>query len=129
MAQEKDYYGLINQYYTKHAKETIAWEAKLTKTNSIPFKSLAPHQEEKLLKSERVFAYKYPDVGMAQKPYDGSVLVGATAIFIAIYYKPRATRIFEILLRDFLNEKYKSGNKSLTLDRAEQICIKEWINK
>lgn len=129
MAQEKDYYGLINQYYTKHAKETIAWEAKLTKTKNLLFSCLVPHQEENLLKSERTFAYKYPDVGRAKKPYDGSVLVGATAIFIAIYYKPRATRIFEILLRDFLNEKYKSGNKSLHVDRAEQICIKEWINK
>lgn len=119
---EKDYYSLINKYYQKHATETIAWEAKITKTKNISFSCLAPHQEENLLKAENVFTYKIPDSGRAQKPFDGFVIKNGVAIFIAIYYKPRKTEIYEILFRDFVNEKYKSGKKSLTIERAKEIA-------
>lgn len=119
---ERDYYPTINKYYQKKATETIVWEAKITKTKNIPFACLAPHQEENLLKAERVLTYKIPDVGRGQKPFDGMVFCGATAVFIAIYYMPRKTEMYEILFRDFVNEKYKSGKKSLSIERAREIA-------
>lgn len=119
---EKDFYPLINKYYQKHARETIVWEAKITKGKTISFNCLLPHQEENLLKAEDVFTYKIPDVGRALKPFDGFVVYGGTAVFIAIYYLPRKTEIYEILFRDFVNEKYKSEKKSLTIERAREIA-------
>lgn len=121
---EKDYYAKITKYYIQEAlriKNNISWEAKITKTNRIPFSCLMDHQEESLLASERVLGEKIEDSGIRRKPFDGFVLYKATALFIAIYFLPRQTEIYEIPIRSFLEEKYKSGNKSLTKERASEI--------
>lgn len=118
---EKSYYSLISRYYTKNARNTIVWEAKFTRTNYILFSSLKAHQEEKLLEAERVLAHKEPDVGIAKKNFDGYVLFNATALFIAIYYKPKGTVIYEIPIRSFLKEKYTSNLPSLTIEQAKKI--------
>lgn len=118
---EHDYYPIINKYYQKHAVENIAWEAKITKTKNILFSSIPDHQEEGLLKAENILTYKITDTGRAKKPFDGFVLYKATALLIAIYYQPRKTEIYEILFRDFINEKYNSGKKSLSIERAREI--------
>lgn len=123
---EKDYYPDIGKHYQKHIPEkNLVWEAKLTKTNSLAFNALMDHQEEKLLEAERVLSHKIADVGRLKKPFDGIIIVDGTAVVIAIYYKPRKTRSFEILLRDFLKEKYNSSRKSLTIERAEEIALNE----
>lgn len=123
---ERDYYAPIGKHYLTHIPEkNLVWEAKLTKTNALAFKSLMIHQEEKLLEAERVLAHKIADVGRLKKPFDGIVVVDAINVVIAIYYKPRATRSFEILVRDFLKEKYGSKRKSLTIERAEEIALNE----
>ena len=64
---------------------------------------------------------KIADAGVLQKPFDGFVLYKATSLFIAIYYVPRETEVYEIPIRIFLNEKYKSGQKSLSKKRAAEI--------
>lgn len=118
---EKSYYPDIGRYYEKHATNTTTWEAKFTRTNYINFKALAAHQEQRLIQSERSYSYKIPDAGIAQKPFDGVTVVRATPMFIAIYYKPRETELYEIPIRAFLKEKYESGEKSLSLERAREI--------
>jgi hypothetical protein len=118
---EKDYYNSINKYYTANATNSIAWEAKITKSNTMNFSCLAPHQEESLLVAERSFGYKIPDSGISKKGFDGFVLYRATALFIAIYYIPHKTEIYEIPIRAFLKEKYESGKKSLSKERAREI--------
>lgn len=118
---EKSYYAAITKYYTATATNNIAWEAKFTRTGRIPFTCLAPHQEEKLLEAERVLGGKIADVGVLKKPFDGWVLYKATALFITIYFVPRATEIYEIPIRMFLKEKYYSKEKSLSRARAEEI--------
>ena len=118
---EKSYYAPITKYYTATATNNIAWEAKFTRTGRIPFTCLAPHQEERLLEAERVLGGKIPDVGMSKKWFDGLVLYKATALFIAIYYAPRATEIYEIPIRKFLKEKYYNKEKSLSKSRASEI--------
>lgn len=119
--QEKSYYPAITKYYTLHATNNIAWEAKFTQTGRIPFSCLAPHQEEKLLEAERVLGGKIADVGVLKKPFDGWVLFHATSLFIAIYYVPRETEVYEIPIRVFLNEKYTSKEKSMTRQRAMEL--------
>lgn len=121
---ETDYYPTINEHYRENPpEETVVWEAKITKTRRLSFRCLLPHQEEDLLKAEIVFCYKIPDSGVAKKPFDGFAIVKGVPIFIAIYYKPRKTEIYKIHLRDFLKEKYESGNKSLTIERARELSI------
>lgn len=123
---EKDYYPAINKFYVKHIDKyanSIVWEAKITKGNTLPFSCLAAHQEEKLLEAERVMSHKIADVGRLKKPFDGLIVYQATAFIIAVYYKPRSAVVYEILLRDFLKEKYTSGKKSLSKERAEEICL------
>lgn len=127
--RESSYYAKINKYYTKNARTTIAWEAKFTKGSSIPFSDLQPHQEEKLLEAERVLAHKEPDVGIHKKSFDGYVLFHACSYFIAIFYKPGGTVLYEIPIRDFIKEKYSSDRKSLTQDRARELASAIIVDK
>lgn len=119
--RESSYYSAITKYYATTATNNIAWEAKFVRTNRIPFSCLPQHQEEFLLAAERVLSGKIPDVGFSKKWFDGLVLYKATSLFIAIYYAPRATEIYEIPIRAFLHEKYHSKEKSLTKERAAEI--------
>lgn len=118
---ESSYYADLTKYYEKTATNSVAWEAKFSRNHRIPFTSLATHQEAWLLKFEEVGGYKIPDNGIGQKPCDGFVLYRATSLFIAIYFLPRATEIYEIPIRVFVNEKYTSEEKSLTKERAATI--------
>ena len=68
---EKSYYNKIGKYYLKHCveiKRSITWEPKFTRGKFISFSCLMPHQEEKLLESERAYSHKIPDVGRLKKP-------------------------------------------------------------
>lgn len=122
---EKSYYADLNRYYIAHSrviKNSIAWEAKFTRSQRLNFKCLAPHQEEFLLKAERAHGEKMPDAGQMRKPFDGWVLYGATSLFVAIYFMPKKTEIYEMPIRKFLSEKYALGaEKSLTRERAKEI--------
>lgn len=121
---EKSYYSDLTKYYTARAlelKKSITWEAKFSRTHRISFTALQSHQERDLIKSMRVFGAKIPDAGVMQKPFDGYVLFNAEAYFIAIYFLPRETEIYEIHIRNFVDEKYRSNEKSLTKERAAQI--------
>ena len=99
----------------------MAVEAKITKTGRLPFSCLMDHQEEALLKAEKCLASKEYDVGLHRKNFDITILYKARAVLIAIFYKPGDARIFEIPIRAFLKEKYESGQKSLTKERAAEI--------
>lgn len=121
---EKSYYADLTKYYLDHAlklKRSISWEAKFSRSHRISFSALAPHQEEKLLKSMRAYGEKIADAGVMRKPFDGWVLFNAESYFIAIYFLPRETEIYEIHIRNFVDEKYRSTEKSLTKERASEI--------
>lgn len=118
---ESSYYSDITKYYEKNATNSIAWEAKFSRTHRIPFSDLPPHQEKFLLQAEDAYGFKIPDNGRGQKPFDGFTLYKAHAMFIAIYFLPRATEVYEIPIRTFLEEKYLSTEKSLTKERAAII--------
>jgi hypothetical protein len=118
---ESSYYSDITKYYEANAVNSIAWEAKFTRSNRISFSALAPHQERFVLQSEEVFGHKLPDTGIGQKPFDGFVLKNATGLFIAIYFLPHETEIYEIPIRVFVTEKYTSSEKSLSKERARAI--------
>lgn len=118
---EKDFYAPVTKYYIKNAIKSGIVELKFTRTNRIPFDCLPPHQEENMLRAESSFGYKIPDSGLTKKPGDIIIIKNGYSPFIAIYYKPRMTEIYEIPIRDFLKEKYAGKEKSLTKERASQI--------
>ncbi len=118
---EASYYAKLTKYYLKTARNSIAWEAKFTRSNRIRFDALADHQEEKLLESERAYGEKIADSGLIKKPFDGWVLYKASSFFIAIYFTPNHTEIYEIPIRTFIKEKYVSSEKSLSKKRAKEI--------
>lgn len=124
---EKSYYAKITKYYERTATNTIVWEAKFTRTHRLPFDALASHQEANLLAAELVHGHKLPDSGIGVKPYDGYVVYRATAVVIAVYYRPHETEIFEISIRSFVTEKYTSKEKSLKKDRAGIIGKRIYI--
>lgn len=119
--KESSYYPAILRHYETTSTTSVAWEAKFTRTNRIPFKALAEHQERYLLKATVVHGNKLPDVGVMQKPYDGYLLVGARAVVIAIYYAPCSTEVYEIPIRAWIEEAYTSKEKSLTKERARSL--------
>ncbi len=123
--RESSYYASITKHYIANKPkgyDSVAWEAKITRTSCLNFKCLADHQEEKLLRAEVAYGEKIADVGNLQKPFDGWVVYNAYSVLIAIFYKEGNTTVFEIPIRAFLKDKYQSGNKSLTRKRAVEIC-------
>lgn len=127
---EKSYYSKLTKYYiaySKNIQRSISWEAKFSRSNRISFTALQPHQEEKLLLSQSAYGEKIADAGIMRKPFDGWVLFNAEAYFIAIYFLPRETEIYEINIRNFVDEKYGSDEKSLTKERSAQIGKRIYI--
>ncbi len=124
---EKSYYAKLNRYYLSYAlreQRSVTWEAKFSRTHRIPFSDLPAHQEEKLLKSMRAYGQKIPDAGVMKKPFDGYVVFNAEAFFVAIYFLPRQTEVYAIHIRNFVDEKYRSTEKSLTKERAAEIGMR-----
>lgn len=118
--KEASYYARIGAYYLKHPPTTV-WEAKITKSNTLPFSCLAIHQEQALLAAKKVLAWKLPDNGRMKKPADGIVIHKAKAVIVAIYYAPRDTEIYEIDIWDWVNETYGGEKKSLSKECAASI--------
>lgn len=123
--RESSYYADLGRYYAKRAlaiKNNIAWEAKITKTNTLLFTALAVHQERDLLKAKRgALAHKIADNGRLKKPCDGLVLYKALSVVVAIFWKPGEEEIYEIDIWDWVNEAYSSEEKSITRERAAKI--------
>lgn len=115
--QEKDFYPKIGKYYERTAQTSLPIEIKITKTNRLAFSSVPPHQERHLT---RRWSYKIPDTGKGQKPVD-IIVMTEPGYLVIVYYRPRASVIIEIPAHVFIEEKYKSGNKSLHIDRAREI--------
>lgn len=121
--RESSYYKDIGKYYESKKEEqtTIVWEVKFTRGNTFLFNKLPKHQEEWLLRAERKASWKIPDVGAMQKPFDGMTFIKAKAMFVIVYYRKGKTEIYDMPIRVFLKEKYESGQKSLTIERAREI--------
>lgn len=114
--QESDYYAKIGKHYLEHS-DYDGIELKITKTNTFNLSHVPPHQEEKLLHS---WYHKIADNGKAQKPLD-IVFKRKEGVLVIIYYVPRASEIYEIPIRVFIEEKYVRKAKSITKQRAQEI--------
>jgi penicillin-binding protein-related factor A (putative recombinase) len=116
--KERDFQTTFNHYLKAVYKKTGAFELKQTKSQSIAFNSVVPHQVQALLHAKNsVLVYKIPDMGY-QNPFDVFCLTNVDA-FVVIKY-PDFFCLIDI--NDWVQEVKISTRKSLTADRAKEIA-------
>lgn len=121
MPYESDFQTKFTRWAKYHVKTPAAFELKLSKTSSISFDQVAPHQIAALLSVKHNFlAYKIPDTGLGAKPFDFFVLSGS-AYIVVMFYKRGQKEFFMIDVDAFILERDGSSRKSLTEDRARAI--------
>lgn len=110
------------------------FELKLCKGNSLPFNTVKDHQRTALLNvsSNTGFFFKIPDSPIftgqntrfsALKPFDCLALANIPAYVVICFYIPRKYKsCFYIPIRTFIQEEESNSRKSLTMDRAKEIC-------
>jgi len=116
--KEKNFQSTFNKWMKTIYKRTCCFELKLTKTNSVPFSAVVPHQVSALENAKNgVLVYKIPDVGY-QNPFDGFCLASVDS-FVVIKY-PDFFCLIDI--NDWVNEDRMSKRRSLTATRAKEIA-------
>lgn len=107
------------------------FELKVAKEGEpLPFSAVSDKQKANLYIAKRRFFHKYSDIDRLGTPFDCSH-VGKAETFVVIQYeKPKQKEFFLCPIDIFLEEeerekKKEKGRKSLTEERARQICIPE----
>lgn len=105
---------------------TAHFELKVARGNSLPFNAVSDKQKTNLKIAQKGFYYKYPDMDRLGTPFDCS-LIGEAETFVVVQYdygenKPKNKEFFMCLIDVFLNEEKVSDRKSLTEDRARELC-------
>lgn len=96
------------------------FELKQTKGKSIAFDAVEDHQLDGLLAAQAVgMVWKYSDQDQRQKPFDCSSLPPLPGYVVIRFPK----QFFIIYAKTFLHEKATSTRKSLTQERAKEICL------
>ena len=128
--KEKD----IQTIFGKRNTVNGVFELKLCKGTSLPFKSLAEHQEQALLDCSigNGYYFKITDqpifAGKAtrfhtKKPFDCFRLYRVNAYVVLCFYVPRKKKnIYYIDIRDWVNMRMESKRKSVTEAMAEDYA-------
>lgn len=105
---------------------TTAFELKVCKDNKpLGFESsFQPQQLPKLFQAKHGCVYKkLSDMDPSLKPFDCLQICNARAYVVVLWYAPREPKImYWIDIDTFLKEKDSSNRKSLTKQRASEIC-------
>ena len=118
MKREANFNTYFNKWLKNVYKKTGAFELKQTKTNSIAFNAVVPHQVDSLWYAKNgVLVYKIPDAGF-QNPFDCFCMT-CTPAYVVIKY-PEFFCLIDI--DDWINEVERSDRKSLTSERAKEIA-------
>lgn len=118
MKYEASFNTEFNHWLKNVWKKTGAFELKYTKTDSLPFRSVQPHQLAALIAvRKQTFVFKIPDAGW-QNPFDCFCLRKEPA-YVVIKYPEFFCLIHTSI---FAWEKDHSKRKSLTSERARQIA-------
>lgn len=118
--RESKFTSLFRHWLKSSPMYSAAFELKQTRTNSISFAAVKEHQLHalKAAKGEGIL-YKGPDDTAGFKPFDLFYLRHANA-WVVIKY-PKAFFIIDVEM--FMHEKALSSRKSLTDQRAREICM------
>lgn len=113
--KEKD----IQREFGRKNKITGVFELKLCKGTSLPFSSVAPHQEKALLDASGAIGcyHKLSDFSMDQKPWDCQRIANTDAYIVICFYTPRKNKmLYYIPIHDWVLMREASGRKSATED-------------
>ena len=121
------------QKWARHQKwkRSFAWEAKVCYDNKpLNFKSdIKEHQLTALkLAKHKILCYKISDLDQLQKPMDGFLLTNCDAFFI-IHWVEKGNKEFYMVDIDTIINEINKGQKSLTKNRAEEICAVKGLLK
>lgn len=129
---EKKFQLKFNKWAKYHLFGIVANELKLCKGNSMPFNKVKPHQLFALQQWKKGgLQYKIPDDSILEKPFDHIiinisdfvlVLKHVKAFIVIMFYKHSVKHFYMIDIDVFINEKRISRRKSLTEERAKEIC-------
>ena len=118
--REKDFQTKVTRWL-QHEGKTGAYELKLTKTGSLPFSALAPHQKQNLLNAKHSsIVFKIPDSGWTN-PFDCFCLRNTNAFVVVQFWKLRVKHFYLIGIDEWVEEEFCSIRKSLTEERANII--------
>lgn len=118
---EKDFQTDFGRWLKVIYRNTGAFELKLSKTGTLPFSAVKPHQRDALFHAKRnVMAYKIPDDTYSQKPFDCFSFAGVPA-FVVIMFRGKQKHFYLIDIDRWIREQNTSGRKSITEERAAEI--------
>lgn len=118
MSKEKKWQVILNQYL-RQKRLYCNFELKKTDTDSLPFKAIALHQIESLLAGQITgLLWKYSDQDQRKKPFDGSCNPPLPSYVIIKY---PSCFVF-ISISKFIYQRDFGMTKSLTIDKAKEIC-------
>ncbi len=101
--KEKDFQTLFSR---KNAISGV-FELKLTKTKSLAYSKVEPHQIKSLLaaNTEKGCAFKISDMSMEKKPFDSFLIANYPAYIVILYYVQRKPKIaYYIPIKSFVAE-------------------------
>ena len=101
---------------------TAPWEAKHCRgEDSIPFREVPDDERNALLActTEKGYIYKISDQSTGAKGFDGFFFKNSPAYLVFAYTK----KFYIISIHNFLHEDKVSKRRSLTEQRASEICI------
>lgn len=123
--------------FGKRNKVIGVFELKFCKGKSLPFKSVAEHQEQALLDiaSDKGLYHKITDSPFFKdpkgrmrftkpKPFDCFFLRGIDAYIVVCFWTPRKKKnVYYIFIEDWIDLKESADRKSLTEEMAEQAAM------
>ena len=125
---EKNFQRDFNKWCKYHIKKSSAFELKITKGNSLPFKAVKEHQRHALLVAKhKKLIWKIPDAGF-QNPFDSFMLTHVCSYVVIMFntgkdkfgYSNR-TKFVMIDIDDFLEAEKKYKKKSINYAQAITI--------
>lgn len=128
---EKEFQTIFGKWFVRNKSlfksGCIAFECKYTKTDSLPFSAVKPHQERSLKQAETGLWWKLPDVGLMAKPFDCIYLEGAQHYIPVYFQKSKSFYIIDIF--EWLLYKEQTIKKSISETECSEIAfleVKEW---
>lgn len=126
---ETDFQSEFTKWLRTKGKElkmnfTFDYDLKITKTNSMPFTSVKPHQITSLLKSKHeCIHHKISDQSMGFKPFDGFQICDSPAYLIIMYYKKgEQKRMYFIDIDDFVAFVGEKSRGGLPIEQAKLMA-------
>jgi penicillin-binding protein-related factor A (putative recombinase) len=120
---EADFQSIFTKWAKKHVHASTAYELKICKEKSLPYRNIEEHQTASLyMAKHQTLFHKISDMGVGYKPFDCFALSGAEAYIVIMFYKPGHRRYcYAIDIDEWIEYECQSKRKSITEAEAKAI--------